>query len=53
MLSPAQLRRNAFFHILDGIFFFAALALFSREVIMPKMIADLSESSCRWSAWCR
>jgi len=45
MLSQSQLRRNAFFHVLDGIFFFAAIALFSREVIMPKMIADLSESA--------
>ena len=43
MLSPRQLRRNALFHMLDGIFFFAALALFSREVVMPKMITDLSD----------
>jgi MFS family permease len=44
MLSPKQLRRNALFHTLDGVFFFAAVALFSREVVMPKMITDLGGS---------
>jgi MFS family permease len=30
---------------LDGIFFFAALIMFSREVIIPGMISELSESA--------
>lgn len=44
MLSESQLRRNAVFHVLDGVFFFAALAMFSREVYMPAMIRELSDS---------
>lgn len=43
-LSRAALRKNAVLHVLDGVFFFAGIALFSREVFMPAMVRDLSDS---------
>jgi MFS family permease len=44
MLSRDQLRRNVIFHTIDGVTFWAAVALFSREVVMPAMITDLGGS---------
>jgi MFS family permease len=45
MLTPAQLRRNAVLHILDGVFFMIALAIFSFEAIIPPMIEELTSSA--------
>jgi hypothetical protein len=44
MLSTADLRRNTALHVLDGIFFFAAVVCFSPELVIPKLISDLTDS---------
>jgi len=44
-VQPSQLRRNAVYHVVDGVFFFAAMALFSAEVVIPAMISELSDSA--------
>ncbi len=44
-MSSSQSTRNAVLHFLDGVFFFAALVMFSREVIIPGMIAELTDSA--------
>ena len=36
-------RWNAICHLLDGVFFFAALISFSVEQVIPKLIQDLSD----------
>ncbi|MFO7958010.1 MAG: MFS transporter [Candidatus Brocadiia bacterium] len=43
-MSPDQARKNALFHALDGIFFFAGLTLFNRQTVMPRLITELSDS---------
>ncbi len=43
MHSPHR-NRNCVFHVLDGIFFFAALTILSRQVLIPQMIAELTDS---------
>jgi Major Facilitator Superfamily len=42
MLTPQQLRRNAILHILDGVFFMIAMAVFSREIVIPTLIGELT-----------
>ncbi len=44
MLTSRQQRRNAVLHILDGVFFMIAMALFSREIVIPALIKELTES---------
>ncbi len=44
MLSTADLRRNTALHILDGIFFLAAVVCFSPELVIPRFISDLTDS---------
>ncbi len=44
-LTSAQLKRNAILHGLDGVFFFAAVTLFSRQTVMVKLISELNDSS--------
>lgn len=43
-MAARYLKRNCVFHILDGIFFFAALTILSRQVLIPQMIAELTDS---------
>lgn len=43
-MSASHSRRNIICHSLDGVFFFAALIMFSREVIIPAMIQELTDS---------
>jgi MFS family permease len=44
MLTPRQLRRNAILHMLDGVFFMIAMAVFSREIVIPTLIKELTGS---------
>jgi len=44
MLTQRQLRRNAVLHILDGVFFVMATAVFSAEIVIPTLIKELTES---------
>ncbi len=43
-MSDHRLQRNALLHALDGVFFFASITLFNRGQVVPRMIADLSDS---------
>jgi hypothetical protein len=44
-VAVSQSRWNITCHLFDGIFFFAAMIVVSREMVIPKMIADLSRSA--------
>jgi len=44
-LDISQSTWNVVWHMLDGVFFFAAVICFSAEMVIPKMIADLSDSA--------
>jgi MFS family permease len=41
----ARDRWNIVCHLFDGVFFFAALITISREMVLPSLIADLSDST--------
>jgi len=41
----SRTRWNVICHLLDGVFFFAAVITFSAEIVIPKMISDLKDSA--------
>lgn len=44
MLTPARYGRNAIYHSIDGICFFAAIVLVSTQVVVPKIVMALTGS---------
>lgn len=43
-MALSQSKRNVIFHLLDGIFFGAALVVLSRQIVLPNMVNDLTDS---------
>lgn len=43
-MNADERKKNAVFHALDGIFFFAGLTLFNRGQVVPALITDLKDS---------
>jgi len=44
-VTSSRPARNVICHLLDGVFFFAALIVVSYEMVIPRMITDLSSSA--------
>jgi len=44
MLTPRQLRRNALLHLMDGVFFMTATAVFSGQIVVPSLTLELTPS---------
>jgi len=44
-VHDSDLKRNAVFHVLDGVLFFAGMAIFNVEVVVPAMLSELSDSA--------